>query len=231
MKSKPRWGGNSPNHTTHWIGANVSGPLTLKTPSSIPGSCPETWGLTLWDVGANKARELFSHARDKAAWMPRKFCAAFLLDCCPLLTPLTLFLVLTVSCHYSAACITVQTMKLCWTWQPPALVSLHKGAGSCDPHQSFPRYGCGLLFTWYNCQAYCDPSWREPWSSFPWLQGGGCLSSPRPSNGSLGWLRGCHQLLEFLDSTPNSPSQRDWLLVSWVSDLWDSWILQLGRFS
>lgn len=125
----------------------------------------------------------------------------------------------------------VQTMKLCWTWQPTALVSLHKGAGSCDPHQSFPRHGCGLLFTWYNCQAYCDPSWREPWSSFPWLQGGGCLSSPRPSNGSLGWLRGCHQLLEFLDSNPNSPSQRDWLLVSWVSDLWDSWILQLGRFS
>ena len=214
MKPKPR--------------ANVSGPLTLKTPSPIPGGCPEIRGLTLWDVGSKNHSAVHVtklHGCPGSSALPS--CWTVVL-CSPhwhcfwsLQFPVTTQQLVSL----------VQTMKLCWTWQPTALVSLHKGAGSCDPHQSFPRHGCGLLFTWYNCQAYCDPSWREPWSSFPWLQGGGCLSSPRPSNGSLGWLRGCHQLLEFLDSNPNSPSQRDWLLVSWVSDLWDSWILQLGRFS
>lgn len=38
MKPKPR--------------ANVSGPLTLKTPSPIPGGCPEIWGLTCEMWGA-----------------------------------------------------------------------------------------------------------------------------------------------------------------------------------
>lgn len=206
-------------------------PWLLRTllPFQVVAPKSEVWLCKMW--GADKPWEQFSCADDKAAWMPRKLCTALLLGCCPLPTPLTLFLVLAVSCHHPAAFITGTDHE---TTLHLAADSLgHSSQGSWlmgSPHRSFPRHGYGLLSTWYNCQAYCDPSWREPWSSFPWLPGGGCLSSPRPSNGSLGWLRGCHQLLEFLDSTLKSPSQRNWLLVSWVSDSWDSQILQLGRF-
>lgn len=64
----------------------------------------EVWLCKTW--GADKPWEQFSCADDKAAWMPRKLCTALLLGCCLLPTPLTLFLVLAVSCHHSAAFIT-----------------------------------------------------------------------------------------------------------------------------
>lgn len=165
--------------------------------------------------------------------MPRKFCIASLLAW-PLLTQLTLFSVLTefpVTTQQLFDTL-VQTLKSRRTWQATSLVSLHREELARGIPISHSRdleaasSACDVI-----AKLIRNSSRREFWRSFPWLWGGGCLSSPRPRNGSLGCLRGCHQLLEFLDSTPKPPSQRDWLLFSWVSYSWTSQLLQLGRFT
>ena len=126
----------------------------------------------------------------------------------------------------------VQPSRLCPTWQATSLVSLHREQLARGIPVSHSR-DLEAASSVYDVIAKLirNSSRREFWSSFPWLRGGGCLSSPRPRNGSLGCLRGCHQLLEFLDSTPKPPSQRDWLLFSWVSYSRTNQLLQLGRFT
>lgn len=163
--------------------------------------------------------------------MPRKFCVASLLACWPLLTQLTLFSVLTefpVTTQQLFDTL-VQTLKSCRTWQSTSLVSLHREELAPISHSRDLEATSSV----YDVIAKLirNSSRREFWRSFLWLWGGGCLSSPRPRNGSLGCLRGCHQLLEFLDSTPKPPSQRNGLLFSWVSYSWASRLLQLGRFT
>lgn len=105
--------------------------------------------------------------------------------------------------------ILVQTLTLLWIWQAMSLVSLHRWelAHGIPINNS---QGLEAASSPYHVIAklILNPSWREHWSSFPWLRGGGCLSSPRPGNESLGGLRVCHQLSEFLDSTPNPQAKK-----------------------
>lgn len=110
--------------------------------------------------------------------------------------------------------ILVQTLKLFWTWQVTSWSPFIDGSWLMG---SPPKIlTSGLLPYDLIAKLNLSPSWKEPWSSFPRLWGGGYLSSPRPGNGSLRHLRTCRQLLEFLDSTSNPLSQRNWPMVSWV---------------
>lgn len=117
-------------------------------------------------------------------------------------------------------------------WQATALVSLRTRELACGVSISNSP-GLEVAFSAYDVigELVPKPSQQEPRSGFPRLQGRGRLSSPRPRKGLLGCLRVYHQPLGFLDSSLNPSSQRDQLLISWVSNSGASPFLQLGRFT
>lgn len=123
--------------------------------------------------------------------------------------------------------ILVQTLKLLWTWQVTSWSPFTDGSWLMGSPPMILT--SGLLPYDLMAKLNLSPSWKEPWSSFPRLWGGRYLSSPRPGNGFLRHLRACHQLSEFLDSTSNPLSQRNWPMVSWVRNSWASRFLLLGR--